>query len=179
MPLNKPRRLSRRVIYRHDWLELYVDKVVYPAGRRVDHHVVHFKTDSAAAIIEDRRGRILLIRSYRYIPGSIEWELPAGRLEKGESLLQGARREALEETGWETAAHRRIYTFQPVNGLSNKVFHVVLCRAVRDTGRFDRNEVAGVRWFTRAALERMIRRNEIRDGFALTALLLFFHRRKS
>jgi ADP-ribose pyrophosphatase len=172
--MKRPRRLSRKVIYRHHWLELYVDKVVYPAGRRVDHHVVHFSTDSVAAIVRDGRGRILMIRSYRYIPGTIEWELPAGRLEKRESPLVGARREALEETGWETTGHRRLYTFQPVNGMSNKVFHVVLCRAARDTGRFDRNEVAGLRWFGEADLERMIRRRRIRDGYALTALLLHF-----
>lgn len=170
----KPKRLSRKVVYRSDWLDLFVDKVVYPAGRRVDHHVVHFKTHSVAAIVENARREILLIRSYRYITDSIEWELPAGRLEKGESVFQGAKREVLEETGFETVGHRRIYTFHPINGLADKVFHVVRCRAVRDTGMFDRNEVAGLRWFPERVLKRMIRRNQIKDGYALTALLLFF-----
>jgi ADP-ribose pyrophosphatase len=171
----KPKRLSRKVVYRSSWIDLYVDKVVYPAGRRVDHHVVHFETDSVAGVVEDRRGRVLLIRSYRYIHDSIEWELPAGRLEKGETVLRGARREILEESGYETAGHRLIYKFQPVNGLADKTFHVVHCRPVRDTGVFDRNEVAGMRWFTRPELRAMIRRNRIRDGYALTALLIHLH----
>src|SRR5438128_9238118 len=43
--------------------------------------------------------RVLLVRQYRYAAGQYLWELPAGRIDKGENKLAAAKRELLEETG--------------------------------------------------------------------------------
>jgi len=161
-------------VYTHPWLDLYVDRVRFPKGRLVDHHVVYFKRESVATLVENAEGKILLIRSYRYITDSIEWELPAGGFEKGETVFEASRREVREETGYDTSGHRLLYTYNPVNGLSNKVFHVVHCRAGKIVGKFDGNEVKGVRWHTQKQVREMIRRNRIHDGFALASLLLYF-----
>lgn len=170
----KPVRLSRKVIYENPWLDLYVDEVRFPAGRLVNHHVVYFKRESVTSLVEDRGGKILLVRSYRYITDSLEWELPGGGAEKGESVVEASKREVLEESGYKTTGHKKVYTFHPVNGLSNKIFHVVFCKAAGWTGKFDRNEVKELKWFTKARIKSMIERNQIRDGYSLVGLLLYF-----
>ena len=48
--------------------------------------------------VDDRR-RILLVRQYRLPARDYFWELPAGRVDPGETVLQAARRELREETG--------------------------------------------------------------------------------
>jgi ADP-ribose pyrophosphatase len=169
----KPRRLARTVIYEHPWVNLYVDRVLFPAGRIVEkHHVLDFDWPAVAALVEDARGQVLLAHVYRYTTDSIEWGVPAGRMEEGESILETARREAWEETGYETSGHELVYTYYPVNGISNKVFHIVRCQAGEKTGEVDQNEVRELRWASRAEVEAMLRDRVVRDGLSLTALLL-------
>ena len=62
-------------------------------------------------------------------------------------------------------------TFFPMNGISNKVFHVVHCRAGEQTGAFDSNEIHAVRWVSLDEARWMLRSGFLRDGFTLTALL--------
>lgn len=57
----------------------------------------------ASALIRDDAGRVLLVKhSY----GKLNWELPGGRVEAGESVQDAALREVREETGLRVAAER-------------------------------------------------------------------------
>ena len=44
-------------------------------------------------------------------PASYLWELPAGRIDKGERSLAAAKRELLEETGYRAASWKKILKF--------------------------------------------------------------------
>ncbi len=171
----KPRRLARRIAYENSWMKLFVDRVEQPGGRIVpEFHVLKYPTDSTAAIVTDGKGRILMMRTYRYPTGTIEWEIPVGRMEPGETAIQAARREVLEEGGVETDRHRLIHAFHPFIGACDIVFHVVACRAARDTGAIDVNEIQRRQWMSPARVRSLIARRTIRDGYTLTALLFHF-----
>ena len=81
----------------------------------------------------------------------------------------------LEETGYASKNHRLVYSYYPMNGSANKLFHIVFCKAADKKQEFDPNEVLEVRWYTRNEIEQMIKDRVITDGFALTALLLWLH----
>jgi ADP-ribose pyrophosphatase len=169
----KPRRLAREIIYENAWVNLYADKVQFPAGRVIErHHVLDFERAAVAALVENNDGHILLVHAYRYITDSIEWEIPAGVIDQGEAVLDAAQREVREETGYETQEAQLVYTYNPMNGIANQVFHVAHCKALSTTGQFDRNEVRAYKWFSIEDIKSMIKENTIRDGFTLTALLL-------
>ncbi len=166
--------LARKAIYKSPWVNLYVDRVRNPDGSVIEkYHALDFEKDGVAALVENAKKEILLIRPYRYLTRSVAWEVPAGRREKGESVITAARREVFEETGYQTTRAKRIYSYHPIIGISNLAAHVVFCRAGKNTGHFDRNEVREFRWFSRNEVQRMIQRKLIRDGFALTTLLLY------
>ena len=169
----KPKRLARSVIYEHPWVNLYMDRVEFPGGRIVEkHHVLEFDWPAVASLVENAQGEMLLVHVYRYTTNSIEWGVPAGRMEQDESILEAAERETLEETGYETSGHELIYTYYPMNGISNKVFHIVRCQAGREVGDFDRNEVRELRWAPRKEIAEMLREGVVKDGLSLTTLLL-------
>lgn len=169
------KRLARRVIYTSRWVNLFVDKVQFPDGHIIEeHHLLDFDQQAVAAIVENERGEILFVRVCRYTTGRCEWELPAGRMEDGEDPLQGARRETLEESGFETHSHRLIYSYYPLDGIANVVFHVVACQPGRELGKLDPNETSGVCWLSRAEIKAMIQAQELHDGLTLTGLLYYF-----
>ena len=99
------------------------------------------------------------------------WSLPGGILETGETLRDGTRREVFEETGYELRRVKRLYSYHPTNGTSDKEFHILHGQAGRQTGSIDPHEVEALRWVTRQELRQMLKSHKIRDGLTLSALL--------
>lgn len=167
-------RLRRRVIYQSDWVHLYVDAVRLPNGEYLDeYHLLHFEFACVAAVVTDGEGRILLVQVHRYPTDRMEWELPAGRIDPDESVLEAAAREVLEETGYETNGHRLLYSYQPANGISDQTYHLTVCRAVRRVGEPDAREIAAVRWFEREEVLTGLRENRFQDGYTASGLALY------
>jgi ADP-ribose pyrophosphatase len=174
---DQPKRLGRTTIYESSWVNLYVDRVQFPNGYIIDrHHLLDFDHEAVMALVENDLGQLLFVRVCRYPTLGSEWELPAGSIEAGESPLQAARREVLEEGGYTTTAHQLIYSYYPMNGIANQVYHIVHCQALELSGLIDANEISDVRWLDRIEIERMIAERALADGYTLTALLLWLRR---
>jgi ADP-ribose pyrophosphatase len=170
----KPERLARNIIYQSSWVNLYLDTVRFPNGLLIEKfHLLDFPRPAVAAIVEDDAGRILFVRICRYASGTTEWELPAGGVETGETEIDAARREVLEETGYTSDDHKVVYSYYPMNGNATKLFHIVSCRAIERIQEFDQDEVSETRWFGRDKVKQMIKDKVVTDGFTLTALLLW------
>ncbi|GKX68772.1 NUDIX hydrolase [Inconstantimicrobium mannanitabidum] len=168
-----PKRLDRTIIYENPWVNLYVDKVLFPDGRLIEkHHFLHYDKQSVGAVIENDRGEILLIHSYRYVTNSVGWEIPAGGIEEGETPEEAAKREALEETGYTVTEPKLICSFNPSNGMSDAVFNIVKCKAISSIETFDKNEVKEIKWMPVSTIKEMIGKNEIKCGPSMLGILL-------
>jgi len=77
---------------------------------------------------------ILLERQYRYPKHRHFIELPAGKLERGEEPLKTAKRELVEECGFEAAQWWHIATIDPSIGYSNEVIHLYGARGLTHVG---------------------------------------------
>lgn len=91
-------RLERREVYRGRIIDLSVDRVRLPNGNECELELIHHP--GAAAIVPvDAEGNVLLVRQYRYAAEGWLLEVPAGKLDEGESPESCALRETEEETG--------------------------------------------------------------------------------
>jgi ADP-ribose pyrophosphatase len=77
---------------------------------------------------------ILLERQYRYPKRRHFIELPAGKLERGEPPLETAKRELIEECGFEASQWWKIATLDPCIGYSTEVIHLYGARGLKDVG---------------------------------------------
>lgn len=73
---------------------------------------------SVGVIARNQKGEIALIRTWRYVNGRLSVEVPTGCMEPGETSLQAAKRELLEETGLVAQLWQEIYGIDTSNGVT-------------------------------------------------------------
>lgn len=164
--------LASRTIYDSDWVGLQHVDIRLPDGKVInDMHLVSYKHQAAAVVPIADDGRILLIDHYRFQTDTRGWEIPAGKIDDGETPAQAGAREMIEETGHRAASFEYLGRYHPSNGSSDQVFHVFVARGVTRVGEIqDTNEVMGWRWFTPPEVRGLIERNKVLDGLSLTGL---------
>ncbi|MBI1396216.1 MAG: NUDIX domain-containing protein [Betaproteobacteria bacterium] len=115
-------------------LEVREDEVRLPDGNQARReYVVHPGAAVILPIFDD--WSILLERQFRYPVGRHFYELPAGKLEAGEPHLETAKRELLEETGYEAAEWVRLCSLHPCIGYSDEVVEVFVARGLTYSAR--------------------------------------------
>jgi 8-oxo-dGDP phosphatase len=162
---------GERPVYDSEWMRLVLVDVEIPGGDRFDHHVVRYPQHASGTIVHEDRG-VLLIWRHRFITDTWGWEIPAGRIEAGETPEQAAVRETLEETGWRPGSLTRLGTYAPSNGTTDQVFHIFTAAGANYLGDpTDPGESETIAWVAVDDVRRMIADGEIYDGLSLTGLL--------
>lgn len=162
---------GERALYESDWVRLTLVDVELPDGQRFEHHVVRATAEAASLVVHDPGRGVLLLWRHRFVTDTWGWEVPAGRVDDGETAAEAARREALEETGWRPGDVRPVGVYHPTNGLSDQRFHVFTADRAEHVTDPDPNEAARVAWVPLDDVRAAIARGEVIDGFSLTSLL--------
>jgi 8-oxo-dGTP pyrophosphatase MutT (NUDIX family) len=163
---------GEHTIYDSPWVRLAMTDIEIPGGDRFNHHVVRTPAPAAGTVVFDPDRGVLLLWRHRFITDSWGWEIPAGRVDHGETPEQAAAREALEESGWRPGPVRWMTTYFPNNGLTDSTFFLYQSRSATYVGEpSDPSESERVEWLTLDRLNDEIRAGRIGDGLSLTALL--------
>ena len=166
---------GERVLYDSEWVRLTLVDVEIPGEPRFEHHVVRMPNQASGTVVHDPERGVLLLWRHRFITDTWGWEIPAGRIDDGETPEEAAAREVLEETGWRVDDVRLMCTTQPTNGLSDHEFVLFEATGATYVGDpVDAFEAERVEWVPVDDVRRLVRDGEVRDGLSLTALLWAF-----
>ncbi len=143
------RRRSRHLAYANPWLEVFHDEVDRPDGSPGIYGVVHFRTQAVGVVAVDEDGRILLVGQHRYTLDEYSWEIPEGGVEDGEPLVEGARRELREETGYDATDWRQLCRMTVSNSVTDERGAIFVATGLRaGEAAPEATEDLAVRWAT-------------------------------
>ena len=173
--------LTSQVVYRGPVFWVTTDYVIEPGGVRVRRDVVRHSGSVVILAVDEHRSHphVLLERQYRHAAGSYLWELPAGRIDKGENALAAAKRELLEETGYTASRWKRILKFYASPGFVAETMNLYLARGLRaGTAQPEADEMIQQRLVPLSTAVRWVMRGTIRDAKTISGVLWLSHRRK-
>lgn len=178
------RVLSSRISYHGPVFSVTTDEVEEPGGVRARRDVIRHSgsivvlavddlaSDDAAKAARKAEPRVLLERQYRHAAQSMMWELPAGRIDDGETSLTAAKRELLEETGYSARQWKRILHFYVSPGFLDETMTIYLARGLQaGKAQPEADEKIAVKFFTLSEAKRMALNGRIRDAKTISGIL--------
>lgn len=124
-------RIDGEVVYRGRVFDVELDRVRFPDGSVGELEMIRHPGASAVLPLyrpgEWARGdeaAVVLLRQFRYAAGGMIWEVPAGKLDSGESPESCALRELEEEAGLRAREIRRLTTVYTTPGFTDEVIHL-------------------------------------------------------
>jgi 8-oxo-dGTP pyrophosphatase MutT (NUDIX family) len=140
-------RIDARTVHEGNFIDLCVERFRYPDGEEVEREIVHHP--GAVGIVCHDGEQLYLVRQPREAVGDPDsLELPAGKLEEGESAMETAKRELAEEIGKAAEHWEPLTSYYSSVGVMDEEVHVVLATGLSDaSAEADENErIEVVRW---------------------------------
>jgi len=173
-PKNKVVVLSSKTVFQGRVFRVTSDRVKEPNGIVAQRDVVRHSGSVVILAVDDHDAepRVLLERQYRYAAEDCLWELPAGRIDPGESPLAGARRELLEETGYRAKNWKRALFFYPSPGFMDETMTVYLARGLTPgPAQPEEDEFITCKLLRLSQVLNMVWSGRIRDGKTIAGVL--------
>lgn len=133
--------VNSKTIYNGKIITVKLDEALLPNNKTEHREVVEHPGGVTVAALT-QQNELLFVKQYRYPYKEVMLELPAGKLEKGQSPLENGKRELLEETGAIGHSYVSLGQLYPSPGYCGEIIHLYFCRvesiqqACPDEGEF-------------------------------------------
>ena len=157
-------------------IELDSDRIRYPDGSEAEVDIVrHSGASAIVPFLSDPEGedpQILLLRQYRYAADGYLYEIPAGRLDPGETPADCAARELKEETGCTAKQMEPLITMVTTPGFTDERIHLFMATELtRGEATRESDEFADVMIMRLSEALELIQKGEIVDGKTALGIL--------
>ena len=165
------KQISSKKVYEAAIFTMTHDEIELENGMRTDRDVIHHNGGAAILVMKDER--ILLVSQYRYAVGTQLWELPAGKVEIGETPDVCAMRELEEESGYRCESLALLSEFFTTPGFCSEritVFEAKVVTKAENPRPMDEDEMIDTKWFTLDEIKAMLEHHQLQDAKTIIAL---------
>lgn len=172
--------VSSKEVLKNKLFTVTDEVAVDPSGFEIHRNIIRHPGSAVIMAVDDKE-RVLLVKQFR-LPAKQELlELPAGRLDPGETPLQAAKRELKEETGYKAKKWVKLASFWPTPGYVDEKMTLFLAQeSTAGEQHLMDDERIQIQWISRKDLGKMVAERRILDGKTLIGYFLWLeHRRRS
>jgi ADP-ribose pyrophosphatase len=172
--LSLPSLETSEIVFQESLITIKKDRLRNNHQEVYDYYTLMTKPFSVVILAMTIEGQFLLTEEYRHPTGHVLLSCPGGYLEEGESPLQGASRELLEETGFQASHFQLMGSAFPYPGISSqKAFYVYATQAMQVAmPKPERGEVMRTTLIAKEALNKCFQ-NASLDASLCTALFFY------
>jgi len=166
--------LSNETKYENPWIRVEHHEVITPSGQSGIYGKVHFKNVAVSVVPIDADGNTYLVGQERYTIGQYSWELPEGGclIESGESPLEAAKRELMEETGLEAETWTCLGEVYLSNSVTDEKAVIFMAQNLKQhIAQPEETEVLQIRKLPLQDAIEMAKNGEISDALSVISLL--------
>lgn len=169
--MNPMKIVASKEVYKCGVFRVTEDEAKDRTGFEIRRSIVRH-AGSAVMMAVDEKKRVLLVRQYRLPADRYLWELPAGKVDDGETPAQAAKRELIEETGLRAKKWKKLASFYPSPGYVQEKMTIFLATGLTQGEAHPMgDERIETRWFAKKELGELIRKNKIIDGKTMIGYL--------
>lgn len=170
--MNKEQTLKTKYIYYGNILKLRVDNVRLASKKESTREIVEHN-GSVCILAITTNNEAVMVRQYRHAFQKDLLELPAGKIDKGETHFETAKRELLEETGIQALDLIYLGEIYPSVGYTTEVIHLYYTTGVEINKTHQSDEISTIEVYPLAELYEMIFTNSLVDAKSICALLKY------
>jgi 8-oxo-dGTP pyrophosphatase MutT (NUDIX family) len=163
-----------RIVLERPWLRVREEHVVLPTGHEIEEFHVIEGPDWVGVLALTEDNRVIVVDQYRHGLAAASRELPAGVIDAGESALDAARRELLEETGYSAENWQPLVSFSTEPTRHVTTAHFFVARGARRVAaqKLDASEDLTVTEISPGELFEQIQSGVIRHATHIAAVAL-------
>ena len=169
--------ISSEYLVQRPWLTARRDVAELPDGRVNQEYYVLEYPDWVNIIAITKDGQMIMERQYRHALGKTCYELPCGVIEEGETPLEAAQRELLEETGFAGGEWKEWMTLSPNPATSTNLAHSFLAFGVEKVSgqHLDATEDIDVYPLDQDYVRELLESNQILQALMAAPLWKYFY----
>jgi ADP-ribose pyrophosphatase len=161
-------------IVHEGYFNVRIDLLQLPHGPTLSYTVLELGSHAAVILARTKEGKFVINKEFRHPPRQWLLSCPGGRIDTGESPLEAAKRELLEETGYGGGKFTLIGTAHPMPAVTSQLIHYVYAEDVEFLQKAapEPFEMIHTELKTEEELMHEIHSGHAVDGILCTALLL-------
>lgn len=168
--------INSEYLFKRPWLTVRRDEIELPNGNTNPEFYVLEYPDWANVIAITTDGKFVMIRQYRHGIGRTDYEISAGVCESGETPMESAKRELLEETGYGNGSWSEIMQISGNTSTTNNITHCFLAEGVEklSSQHLEDTEDISVYLLSKEEVYDLLLKDEIKQSLMAAPLWKYF-----